>query len=121
MPCKNVRRIYQGVFVAALCAIYLLAVSPSDSVPGIQLWDKLNHALAFFVLAVLMAKAWPLAPMFSVRLATLLLYGLLIELSQLLLPYRYASWQDMVANGIGLLLYVLMHYALCRWRNVARL
>ena len=115
----GVRRAYQRLFIAALCAIYLLAVLPSDSVPGIQLWDKLNHALAFFVLAVLMAKAWPAAAMFKLRLGTLLLYGLAIELSQLLLPYRDASWQDMVANGFGLLLYVLLHYALGRWRTTA--
>ena len=115
----GVRRAYQWLFIVALCAIYLLAVTPSDAVPGIQLWDKLNHALAFFVLAALMAKAWPAAPMFRLRLGSLLLYGLLIELSQLLLPYRDASWQDMVANATGLLLYVLVHYTLCRWRNSA--
>jgi VanZ family protein len=121
MRFRIARRIYQWVFIAALCAIYLLAVLPSDSLPGIQLWDKLNHALAFFVLAALLAKAWPAVPMFSLRLGVLLVYGLFIELSQLLLPYRDASWQDMVANATGLLLYALVHYALCRWRHPALL
>ena len=112
-------RAYQWVFISALCAIYMLAVLPSDSVPGIQLWDKLNHALAFFVLALLMAKAWPSAALSWQQLALLLCYGLFIELSQALLPYRDASWQDMVANACGLLLYITIHFAMAQWRRAA--
>jgi len=113
----NYSRAYQWVFVSALCAIYTLAVLPSDAVPGPQLWDKLNHVLAFFMLALLMAKAWPSAGLCWPQLALLLCYGLLIELSQAMLPYRDASWQDMVANACGILLYVTLHLAVAQLRT----
>lgn len=115
----SISRVFQWGFVSALCAIYILAILPSDSVPGIQLWDKLNHALAFFVLALLMAKAWPSAEVSWQQLALLLCYGLFIELSQALLPYRDASWQDMVANACGLLFYILIHFTIAQWRRAA--
>lgn len=100
--------IYKTVFITALVAIYLLAMLPGDSLPGVQLWDKLQHAAAFFVLALLMGQAWHGVSLWRIRLPCLFLYGVIIELSQSLLSYREASVYDLLANASGLLIYVAM-------------
>jgi hypothetical protein len=117
----DVRRAYQAIFVTALGIIYLLALMPVTDIPAPSSWDKANHALAFFVLALLMHKAWPDNALLWRRLVGLLLYGLFIELSQLLLSWRDGSWEDMVANAVGLLLYLVFRYGLGRWRKPAPL
>jgi VanZ family protein len=100
--------IYKAAFVTALSAIYLLAVLPGDSLPGVQLWDKLQHAAAFFLLALLMGRAWPRSSLWRLRLPSLFAYGVMIEMSQSMLSYREASLHDLVANACGLLLYVVL-------------
>lgn len=100
--------VYKTAFVAALLAIYLLAVLPGDSLPGVQLWDKLQHAAAFFLLALLMGRAWPRSSLWRFRLPCLFAYGVIIELSQSMLSYREASLNDLLANASGLLLYVVL-------------
>jgi VanZ family protein len=114
----TVSYLYKALFIVALGAIYLLAVLPGDSLPGVQLWDKLQHAMAFFVLAVLLAMAWPEAPLWRVRLLGLMAYGVLIELSQSLLPYRDASLLDLFANACGLLLFAMLAVTVQRRRAV---
>ncbi len=100
--------IYKAAFIAALLAIYLLAILPGDSLPGVQLWDKLQHAAAFFLLALLMGRAWPRSSLWRFRLPSLFAYGVMIELSQSMLAYREASLNDLLANASGLLLYVVL-------------
>ena len=97
---------YRGVFCAAVAAIYLLAMLPGDSLPPVQLWDKLQHAVAFFVLALLMGLAWPGTSLWRFQLPVLFGFGVLIELSQALVPYREASVMDLLANASGLMLYL---------------
>ncbi len=100
--------IYRLAFMTAVPAIYLLAMLPGDSLPGVQLWDKLQHAAAFFLLAVLMERAWPGSSLWRLRLPCLFAFGVIIELSQAMVTYREASLLDLVANGVGLLLYLAL-------------
>ncbi len=97
---------YRVVFCAALVSIYLLAMLPGESLPPVQLWDKLQHAGAFFVLALLMGQGWPRASVWRVQLPCVFGFGVLIELSQAMVPYREASIADLLANASGLLLYL---------------
>jgi VanZ family protein len=102
----TITALYRGAFIAALVTIYLLAMLPGDSLPEVQLWDKLQHACAFFMLALLLGLAWPSTSLLRLQLPSLFAYGVLIELSQSLVPYREASTLDLVANASGLVLYV---------------
>jgi VanZ family protein len=67
-------------------------------------WDKLNHILAFFVLLGLLDNAYPALRWLN-KLFLLLVYGVVIECWQGLLPAREFSLLDVVADGVGLLLY----------------
>lgn len=89
------------MFVAMLVLLALSLAPPSPLMSGTG-WDKSNHALAFAVLAVLGAWAWPGRAL--AVLAGLLAYGGLIEVLQSFTAYRFAEWGDLLADGVGLLL-----------------
>jgi len=62
--------------------------------------DKVQHFLAFSVLASLIGSFWDMR---GIRLTFLLLsYGLLIELLQMFIPGHIASFLDMLANLVGI-------------------
>ena len=93
----------------ALClaSIAMLAFAPLSIDPGTGN-DKINHILAFGVLAALVDGSFPgpgpgqgWAKWFS-----LLGYGLLIEAVQFFLPFREASGWDLLADAAGIGLYV---------------
>jgi VanZ family protein len=85
----------------AVVVLVLALIPPSRYMPSTP-WDKLNHALAFAVLAVL--AIWSYRTRVAVMLTGLLVYGGLIELLQGLTPYRSAEWGDWLADAVGLAL-----------------
>lgn len=95
-----------------LTIISVLAFAPLTADPGTG-HDKLNHLLAFGVLAWLADLAFPGPgpdPWSGWGLAKwvgLLGYGLFIETVQFFLPYRDFSLWDLAADAAGLLGYVL--------------
>jgi VanZ family protein len=99
------RQLWRGALVVLIVAVSWLAfapVAPSDTVAHI---DKLSHVFAFTVLTVVACWAW--APsgrrLVAVALA-LMAYGAFIELVQMQLPSREASWIDWAADALGIVL-----------------
>lgn len=87
-----------------LCLLVVLALAlmrPSHYMPTTG-WDKANHALAFAVLTILGALAYPR------RLARLLIgllaYGVLIEVLQSFTSYRTSDVHDVFADCVGLVI-----------------
>jgi VanZ family protein len=100
-------------WLCALAVLVLALMKPMHHMPTLG-WDKANHAVAFFVLAVLGVTAWP--GRLARVLAALLAYGALIEVLQGTTGYRDAEWLDLVADGVGLLLaWPLARRALAAW------
>ena len=94
--------------VGCLVGIAVLAFAPLASDPGTGN-DKLNHLLAFGVLAALADGSFP-GPGPGQgwgKWASLVAYGLLIEAVQFFLPFREASGWDLLADGAGIGLYVV--------------
>ena len=70
--------------------------------PVIGSWDKLVHASAFYVLAVLAMAAYPRVPMLWIVLA-LAAFGGLIEILQAIpVLNRDAAWDDWAADWVGI-------------------
>ena len=93
---------------SCLVGIAVLAFAPLASDPGTGN-DKLNHLLAFGVLAALADRSFP-GPGPGQgwgKWVSLMVYGLLIEGVQFFLPYREASGWDLLADGAGIGLYVV--------------
>ena len=72
--------------------------------------DKLNHIVAFFVLAFLFQKAYNIKNIF-VLISLLLFIGAFIEIYQLFfVPGRSFSLKDFLADCIGILIYFIVDF-----------
>ncbi|MCX8010321.1 MAG: VanZ family protein [Ignavibacteria bacterium] len=99
--------------------ILVVATSlPSSKLPQIGLSDKLEHFIAYFVLAVLVflvLLTQEKKSIFSTKpylftMIVIVLYAILDELHQSLIPGRYCEVIDLAADVIGGLLGVLFTY-----------
>ena len=83
-----------------------MALSPAPYLPPLDVlnwWDKAQHAIGFGTLTVLAVLAYP--DVSKLRIGLLLVaLGVLIEVLQHLGGYRFGDWQDAVADGVGVLL-----------------
>lgn len=101
---RIITRMSQVAFYLGVLVVVGLSLVPQESMPATGLWDKANHTLAYGVLAATGCvahrglRAW-------VQVAVgLLILGALLELAQSVLPGRFASFYDVVANAIGVAL-----------------
>lgn len=87
----------------AYVALIVLVLALMPTVPNIPTtgWDKENHLLTFSILSWLGCQAYPRRIM--TVLLSLVPYGALIEVLQSFTPHRYAEWNDLVADSIGVL------------------
>ncbi len=86
--------------------------------------DKVSHVLAFAALALLADFSFPRNRFGFAKVASLLAFGLLIEVVQYFLPYRESSVFDWIADAVGVGIYVLfipllrrLPYVRGRWRG----
>ena len=115
----RLRRAFRVGLYACATVVAVLAFAPLSD-PALASNDKINHIVAFAVLAWLAEGAYPGKRWAGARIAVLLAYGLLIEVVQHHLPYRYFSWLDFAANAIGIMGYAAMAHLLARARCSAR-
>ena len=106
---------YRGAWRVA-SAVLLLGVLAATLMPAVWLWpdrgrmlawfvhvDKWAHGITFVILAVWFAGQYRRADYWRIAVG-LLLFGVLIEGCQRLVTYRSAEWFDIVADGAGILL-----------------
>ena len=95
------RRIGCAVFIVGIVVLAVLLLTPGDYLPKVDLWDKLEHGLAFGVVAFTGAVAFP-SRSSLLRLAFgLPCLGALFEILQIFVPGREAAVGDALANTIG--------------------
>lgn len=111
---KNNNRVFVFIYLPLIIhwiSIFILTSLPSDQLPSVEIGDKVNHFLAFFVLGFFLNLTLKYQTKFyslkkNVFLITLIVaagYGLLDELHQLLVPGRSAEVYDWIADFIGAL------------------
>ena len=104
------------LFWTSFVVINILALSPAPYLPPeiFNWWDKAQHATAFAVLAVLAVLAYP--EVSKLRIAVLLIgQGVLIEVLQYYGGYRFGDWQDAVADGVGVLVGLVLSRLMVFW------
>jgi VanZ family protein len=95
------------IFLVLLLIVVLwLALTPAPPKRVNLGWDKLNHAAAFTTLAAVAVFAM-VGPWIRIAIA-LLGYGALIEILQSFTPTRSAEWGDLLADGVGIGVGLLM-------------
>ena len=105
MPEGVLRRGFRLALWGSVLVVAWFAFAPFAEPAGFP-WDKANNLLAFCVMAALADAGYPDRAQELQRWGLLLGYGLVIELVQWQLPYREFSWLDLVANLVGVLLYI---------------
>ncbi len=103
----------------ALIAIMVLALMPGPTVPVTTAWDKLDHVLAFFTLAMLAEQAFPGWPFWRGLALGLVAFGVGIEIAQGFTPDREASALDVLADGIGIAIYGAVRQLTAAWVRTA--
>ena len=99
----------------AVITIMVLALMPMTTVPVTTTWDKLDHALAFFTLALLAEQAFPGWSFWRGLALGLLAFGVGIEIAQWFTPDREASMLDVMADGIGIAIYGAVRQLTAAW------
>lgn len=109
---KKINRVFVFIYLPLIIhwvSIFILTSLPSESLPSVEISDKLNHFLAFFVLGFFLNLTLKYQTKFpnlkkNILLITIIIasgYGLLDELHQLFVPGRSAELLDWVADFIG--------------------
>ena len=96
--------------------LFVATTLPAERLPSIGFTDKINHFIAYFVLAVLvnLTLIYQRKSRFLFERATVativicLFYGAVDELHQMLVPGRFAETWDWVADAVGVILGVLL-------------
>ena len=90
-----------------LIAIEYLATATFKIKPIQNSWDKANHFFAFLALYVTLSLGYTQMPLKS-KVLLLLAFGIQIELVQAFLPNREFSLLDIVADGLGILVGIVV-------------
>lgn len=96
----------RGAFTFGLLAVTVLSLAPAQTLPGLDLSDKVQHALAYAFLAATGCFGFGLTkPRTQLAVVVALsAFGGLIEVVQPLLAARTGSLADAFANQIGIAL-----------------
>jgi len=106
------KKYYKIAFFGATISILTLALIPSGG--GVDTgWDKANHFIAFFVLALLLNRASSTTHARIRNSLALLFFGIMIEVLQSFLSYRSSDYHDVIADSVGI---VVFQGLLSLWR-----
>ena len=112
--------------------IYVLSLAPISTPEPVAAWelpnlDKLIHAAFYGMLALLILRGWQREKMPPLGLhgfvfALCMVFGIMIEIHQGLIPYRSFEGFDIVADAVGAAGgLVVWHLAMVRWGKRTRL
>lgn len=99
-------RLWLGLWLLAVLLVWVVCLMPPPALPALpDNSDKVEHLLAYFMLAAAGVQLWRGARALALLGGGLLLMGLVIELAQgWLTVSRAADPWDMLANSLGVLL-----------------
>ena len=93
----------RSLFWAGVVGLSALSVTPRDYLPpvGVEVWDKLQHVLAYAVLSALGGRAYPAKKHVAALFFGLVALGGALEAIQTFVPGREAGVADAIANAVG--------------------
>jgi VanZ family protein len=101
--------IFKPGLISLLFILSCLAFTPLQSYLSINTdYDKMNHLLAFLILAIVNDYMFSNKSFFYYTFLPLMAYAVLIETVQYFLPSRSFSLFDIIADMSGILVYLLI-------------
>ncbi len=85
-----------------LVIVTYLATTALEFTVVSSIYDKINHFVAFFVLALLLDFSFPNFNFNMFKIILLITYGFSLEMIQHFLPHRMFSLIDVLADIVGL-------------------
>lgn len=110
---------FKSIFFITSFAILYLAFAPSgDIYLDFDLGDKFNHFVAFFTLSLLLNRSSSSYEKRLRNVIALTLFGAFIEVVQLFVQYRSATFGDLLADIAGIICFQISYsiYRLIRYR-----
>lgn len=107
------------IFQLGLVSLILLSLYFSLSAAGQTMpmvWnDKLVHCFSYFLLMMMLDFSWNSSKQLLIKAVLILIYSSLIEYAQGFIPGRETSIADIVANGVGVMLFIALVPSLKRF------
>ena len=98
---------FKILFAVACVVVLSVSLLPGKQLPANLIWDKAGHFIAYMGLAGICKFASNKHPMWQLFIG-IVAFSFVIELLQQLIPNRGFEWMDMVANGLGTLVGLLL-------------
>ena len=97
-----------------LLSLYFSLSAAGQTVP--MVWnDKLVHCFSYFLLMMVLDFSWNSSKQLLIKAVLILIYSSLIEYAQGFIPGRDTSIADIVANGVGVMLFIALVPSLKRF------
>jgi VanZ family protein len=100
-PRPSLRKITRILFGLAAVAVTVLSLLPQRDLPNVGVSDKLEHALSYFVLAILGSFGFRERRSLLYLFVLLCAMGGVIELLQAFSPGRSPEFGDAIADAAG--------------------
>jgi VanZ family protein len=103
--------IFKVLFFALLMIATQQSLVPKSAGVFEPIWDKYLHLVCWGILALTLYSAYRVSGLMYLRWLGLFLYSIVIEFGQIFVPGRMFSGEDVLANGLGILLaYTLIKF-----------
>ena len=99
---------FRVLLCITLAIVTYLATTALEFTVVTSIYDKINHFVSFFVLALLLDFSFPNFNFNRFKIILLITYGFSLEMIQHFLPHRMFSLLDVVADIVGLAGYGLL-------------
>jgi VanZ family protein len=91
----------RAAFFACIALLVALSWLPTSAMVRTGISGRLEHAVAYFGTAIVMALAYRQAPRLPVQFALLVALAAVLEVGQLYAPGRSSSFLDFAASSTG--------------------
>ena len=99
------QKLARSAFAVGTIGIVIVSLLPAEELPSLGLWDKLEHAVAYAVVAALGGLAWAgRTRAWAAIGVSLVLLGVVLEILQSMVPGRTSDPADAAANLVGTLI-----------------
>jgi VanZ family protein len=99
-----------GWLLVAMIVFMTLTPRPQDLMFGLKVWDKYLHTLGYFAMMGWFVQIYHARQQRLLLAIVLVLLGVMLEFMQYLGGVRYMEVQDMIANGLGVVIAWLLSY-----------